>query len=473
MALEDVTDTVERAYELSTLREIVELTQSTLDLDRLLYVVLTCVTAGSALGFNRAFLLLVDEAQHALVGQQAIGPADREEAQRIWHELAQGALTLHNLVDQYDHRSESEDMFLSELARHMVFPLEDQTQLPVHSLLTRRTVVVEDALHDDRVNPEFRELLGANAFVLVPLVVKDEGIGLIIADNLYSERPVEDEQVHLLSVFAHQAAMAIENSRLHTQLKRNVEELEATHRILKESQYRLVQAERLSAVGEVAAQVAHEIRNPLVPIGGFARAMLRNKSVHDPEYAILQIIVDEVSRLERILAEVSDFVQLRKPALVETHLKDLIERVKALFEAQTDPQTVSIETHLSPDVPLLQLDPDQMEQVLFNLFNNAVQAMPRGGTLTVCTERKEDAAGASKSVGISVSDTGEGISPENIPRLFTPFLTTKATGTGLGLPIVAQIVRDHGGGISVESQVGCGTTFYIVLPTPTGGVVGA
>lgn len=464
MALEDVTDTVEHAYELSTLREIVELTQSTLDLDRLLYVVLTCVTAGLALGFNRAFLLLVDEEQNALVGQQAIGPADEKEAQRIWSELAQGSLTLRDLVARYDRRSKSEDSPLSEIVRRMVFPLEDRTQLPVHSLLTRRTVVVNDALHDDSVDPSFQKLLGASAFVIVPLVVEDKGIGLIIADNLYSRRPVEDEQVHLLSVFAHQAAMAIENSRLHAQLKCNITELEATHRILKEHQHRLVQAERLSAVGEVAAQVAHEIRNPLVAIGGFARAMLRNKSEHDPDVVPLRIIVDEVSRLERILAEVLDFVHPPEPTFVETDLNELIERVIGLFESQMDPQTVSVETHLSPDVPSLQLDSDQMQQVLFNLLNNGVQAMPQGGILTVCTERKKDATGAFKSVVLSISDTGKGIPPEDIPRIFTPFLTTKATGTGLGLTIVAQIVRDHGGEISVDSQVGRGTTFKIVLP---------
>jgi signal transduction histidine kinase len=248
-----------------------------------------------------------------------------------------------------------------------------------------------------------------------------------------------------------------------TELEKANANLEKTNKELQESRDKLIQAERLSTVGEVAAHVAHEIRNPLVCIGGFARSLYKEIKDDDPKKGKLQIILDEVERLERYLRDTLTFIRPLVPEFRPTDLVALIQETFQMLSSEIDKSKVQIELSLMKNSPLLEIDPDQIRQVLLNIFRNALEAMPDGGQLTVSSNFSDG------FYTISVADTGVGIDKQNMEKLFTAFFTTKSTGSGLGLTISSQIINNHGGTIGLSSQPGVGTVFHITLPAKHAG----
>lgn len=233
----------------------------------------------------------------------------------------------------------------------------------------------------------------------------------------------------------------------------------------KQMEERLLQSERLAAVGNTVSHIAHEIKNPLAIIGGFARQLLKAPGLADKDRQKLAVIVEEVSGLEAMIAEMRDFVRRPEPKRRLEDLEALLEETLDLFKESFAQQQVAVHLVRETPLPRVSLDRQQMHQVLINLFRNALEAMPRGGRLTVVSRVKDGQA------EISISDTGAGITPEVKARLFQPYFTTKAKGTGLGLAICRNIVEGHGGVIFAESTPGQGSTFTIRLPlaeTPAG-----
>ena len=217
--------------------------------------------------------------------------------------------------------------------------------------------------------------------------------------------------------------------------------------------------EQLAAVGELAAGIAHEFRNPLASISGSVQVLSNELSVGSAERRLMEIIVSESNRLSKILEEFLRFVrpQERRVAVfdVAASIREVLELFR-LSDEVSDAHTITLD--VDPPVSLLAADRDQIRQIVYNVAKNAVRAMPDGGTLTV--EGREDRAWYS----IRFRDTGRGMSEEEIARVFTPFSTAFDGGTGLGMAIVRRIVEDHGGAIDVESKPGEGTTVTILLP---------
>lgn len=249
-----------------------------------------------------------------------------------------------------------------------------------------------------------------------------------------------------------------ERHRLETALRKTVEELKEANLNIRRNQERLLALEKLSAIGEMSARVAHEIRTPLVTIGGFANTLIREIPESSPSRRYLEIIREEVRRLESIVSEMLEYIRPPRTDLERCDLNeiliasarplaaDLVERhVEAVWKLQ----------EVLPDVPANRF---QIQQVFSNLIQNAVQAMPEGGTLTLTT------ATGTNNVRVTISDTGIGIPEQNRRQIFKPFFTTKATGSGLGLAIASQIVAHHNGTMSFETAEGRGTTFEIRLP---------
>jgi two-component system, NtrC family, sensor histidine kinase PilS len=217
--------------------------------------------------------------------------------------------------------------------------------------------------------------------------------------------------------------------------------------------------EQLAAVGELAAGIAHEIRNPLASISGSVQVLSNELSVGSAERRLMEIIVDESNRLSKILEEFLRFVRPQERRVAVFDVAVSIQEVLELFRLSdevSDAHTISFD--VDPPGSLLAADRDQIRQIVYNVAKNAVRAMPDGGTLTV--EGREDGAWYS----IRFRDTGRGMSEEEIARVFTPFSTAFDGGTGLGMAIVRRIVEDHGGAIDVESKPGEGTTVTILLP---------
>jgi two-component system, NtrC family, sensor histidine kinase HydH len=223
-------------------------------------------------------------------------------------------------------------------------------------------------------------------------------------------------------------------------------------------QAQLLQAERLAAMGRMAALLAHQIRTPLASIGGFARRLVRSTPPDDPRREELQIIVTEVARLERLIEEVLGFTRISRTCFQPLDLNTEISSLLLTLEEEIHQRGIAPELRLDTGLPPATADASQIRQALTNLIVNAMEAMPEGGQLTVTTCHDGE------YVEIGVSDNGVGIRPQDRERLFAPFFTTKVSGTGLGLYVVSQVVENHRGSIGIESESGGGSTFRVRLP---------
>lgn len=229
---------------------------------------------------------------------------------------------------------------------------------------------------------------------------------------------------------------------------------------LDRTQRELLHKERLASMGQLAAGVAHEINNPLGTILLFSDVLYKEADPDDPRRDDLKMIIREATRCKDIVADLLNFARQQEVIAQDTDVHALIEEVIAGVSLQPVFEEVQIVRHYDSDLPNIMADPAQLRQVFINLLNNAAEAMPGRGQIIIGTRPVQD-----KWVEIKVTDTGCGIQEENLGRLFTPFFTTKVgKGTGLGLSIIYGIIKMHRGQISVQSQVGKGTTFTITLP---------
>lgn len=238
---------------------------------------------------------------------------------------------------------------------------------------------------------------------------------------------------------------------------------------LSEQRGRMIQAERVAAWRELARRLAHELKNPLFPLQITVENLQRSRQASPEQFDEVfrestTTLLAELDNLKTIIGRFSDFAKMPAPHLEPVNLNDTVREVVKLFEAQIHaPGRPTIEVRLEIEQNLVSVaaDPDQIRRALRNLVLNALDAMPKGGTLTIRTQNAN--GGGESRAAIEVSDTGEGLTPEECERLFTPYYTTKQHGTGLGLAIVQSVVSDHKGTISVHSQPGRGTTFRIEL----------
>jgi len=252
--------------------------------------------------------------------------------------------------------------------------------------------------------------------------------------------------------------------RAHAALKVAYQELSGYDQRLKENQEQLVQAEKLTSLGQMAASIAHEVNNPLAGVLVYTQ-LLSKKIAGDnmpKEIALdyLSKMDSELTRSTRLIRNLLDFARQSPPTLKEVDLNDVVNRALDLAAHSAELQNIRVVKELTPSLPRLMADFSQLQQVCTNLILNAIQAMPEGGRLTLRTSAN------SSQVKIEVQDTGCGISPENMRKLFTPFFTTKekGKGVGLGLAVTYGIIQRHQGRIEVQSKEGEGTTFTIYLP---------
>ena len=226
----------------------------------------------------------------------------------------------------------------------------------------------------------------------------------------------------------------------------------------KQLQDKLLQSERLAALGQMAAHISHEVKNPLMVIGGMARQVLKasgkdqGKSVEK-----LRIIVEEIRRLEEFLAEVGSFAKLLEPRKCPIDLNSLIKEMCLKLGPSLQENRIKLSMNFEPNLPQIQFDPLLLRQVLLNIAKNGIEAMPAGGTLTFTSGRDND------RVLVRITDSGEGIPPDIIDKIFQPFYSTKPKGSGLGLAISQTIVKAHQGEIRVESKPHQGTGVTVFL----------
>jgi PAS domain S-box-containing protein len=227
---------------------------------------------------------------------------------------------------------------------------------------------------------------------------------------------------------------------------------------LKRMEARLVERERLAAVGELAAQVAHEIRNPLAGIRGACEILSDGYAEDDPRNGIAAEVLRQVDRLNRTVEDLLSFARPKAVRAVPTDLHKIIDRTLGVLLEDPRAHAIDVDRRYCPDLPALLIDPRQLEQVFINLFLNAFQAMSYRGTITVATRVNGSRA------EVSVRDTGPGIEPALQDKIFKPFFTTRSQGSGLGLAIVRNLVQAHGGSVEVDADSAGGAVFRILLP---------
>ncbi len=223
---------------------------------------------------------------------------------------------------------------------------------------------------------------------------------------------------------------------------------------------RLLETERLANIGRGVAHVVHEIKNPLIAIAGLTKRVLKSLPPEDPNAFKMRLVLQEIERLLTMLEDIRDFT---KPTRLNKRKEDInlvVEESVLLLQSELGPAGINLVLELDQELPPIPYDFDRIKQVLINLIENAIEAMPEGGKLTIKTYR--DGAW----VVVVVEDTGKGIPPEELEKVFDPFFTTKARGTGLGLPISKRIVEDHGGTLEIQSRPGQGTRCILRLPIP-------
>ncbi len=235
-------------------------------------------------------------------------------------------------------------------------------------------------------------------------------------------------------------------------------ELQRVYRELQDNIEHVKRAARMSALGHLSAGLAHEIRNPLASIEGAAAIVERNSPSTDQQREFLGIIQEESRRLNGLVTHFLEFARPKPPALQLTDMEALLESVIKLVSQTTLQSNTSFEQRFSSNLPHLKCDSEQLRQVVLNLMLNAIQAMPKGGRITVSAKEEDE------RLHIQVRDEGGGIPPDAVDSIYDPFFTTKATGTGLGLPIAYQMIEQHGGKLMLDENTPHGACFGIYLP---------
>jgi PAS domain S-box-containing protein len=296
-------------------------------------------------------------------------------------------------------------------------------------------------------------LHGAFAF---PIKIRGEVLGAVVFLST-SVREPDDDLVKMAQVLGREIGQFVERMRAEAGLRQSEEHLRNQ---AQELEQQLLASGRLVAVGELTASMAHEFNNPLGIVLGFAQGLLANMDPSDPNYHHVRIISDEAKRCEKLVQELLEFGRPKSADFAWTDVQEMIQKTLDLVQPRAGKSQIEAYAKFDGELPQIHADPQQLQQVLLNLTLNAVDAMPKGGTLTVAA-RQDSPDGLT----ITVADTGIGIEPDVLPRIFQPFFTSKKRrGLGLGLPICDRIVKAHGGTIQVESVSGKGTTFTLRLP---------
>lgn len=459
--------------QLSTLMELNRALLTTVNFERIVHLTLTAITIGDGLGFNRAMLFLVNEREHSLEGTMAVGPNSAEEAGEIWAALSKRTSSPSEWIAQIDSSLVNHSP-LNARVKGIRISLEHEQCVLARTVLEGRPFNI-GLPHDGEkwiqtrcergcylssemgcyVSEHLSQEPKVYSFATVPLWGKGKVIGMILVDNLYNRNPITEDDLRYLTMFSNQAGLAIENALLY----RNLEEV---HQELKETQTFLIHQEKMAALGELSTAIAHEIRNPLVSIGGFARRLHRALPPDASERKYSQTIMKEVQRLEKILSHILTYTQEEPLALKELDLREVMEESLSMMSEWIRKEGILLTKEYSENIPKVKGDYYQLKHAFFNLISNAYESMNGKGKLSIRIHPLLH--NGSSSVRVEVEDTGTGIAPESLHNIFNPFYSTKDNRLGLGLSILHRVVTFHRGQIEVNNHPGRGVAFLLTFP---------
>ena len=401
-----------------------------------LLVILTALTSGSGVGFNRAMLFL----KHGdrLKGEMWLGPRSAEEAGFIWEVLSTPGIGYIEIIEHNRALVSKNEDTLSGRLKGLVFAADEETALiPAYAACRKEILLVREAASEPLVDKRFLDVIQVDEFLCIPLLARDEVLGEIVLDNAITRTPITPADIKLAGLCGLIAGNYIYSTTLHR---------------------KLLDMEKMAAMGEMAMFVTHQLRNPIVAVGGFTDQLLKPDVPEDKKRRNLTIIRDEVRRLEHIIYQMGHFlkVSLKEPVYFDPG--PVLAGVFDSPEVQTKSQGYALNIKLESCLPQILSDPTSFGEVVRNLLDNAFDATPAGGAVTVRGYRKN----RSEFV-LSVRDTGKGISNPDRDQLFRPFFTTKEKGMGLGLSFIKRVMDTCGGKVEVQSRVGKGALFKLIF----------
>jgi two-component system sensor histidine kinase HydH len=439
---------------LSTLYQIDTAMMTTAFLKELSQIILEAITLEEGLGFNRAILFLPDAEKKFLVPTAwSVQEKSGAESSALQDKGLSGHELSHLLIQKASQvRSQRQNS--DHLINSLRIPLNKDSGILARTFMEGRTFLVERAQENKGEDQELAKKLHLDAFVALPMRAKDKVVGVLEVDNYMTKRPITQEDLYLLTMLAHQAGLAFENARLYNDIEKSNQEL----KVIRE---RLMESEKMVAIGEMTSGLAHEIRNPLVSIGGFVRRLYKKFPLDEQAASYFQVIINEVGRLEKILNEITDFSQDPRGRYKEWDLNRILEEALELIHRELDEGQVKVGKTWGK-IPNVFGDLRQLRHVFYNLFLNSCQAMSKGGTLSLRTFLAKESD--RPWVVCEVKDNGGGIPPELLHNIFNPFFTTKDQGSGLGLSIVHKIVTRHQGEMNIDNRPGEGVSFWVKFP---------
>jgi hypothetical protein len=368
-----------------------------------------------------------------------LGPRSPEEAGFIWEVLSTPGIGYVEIIEHNRSLVSKNEDTLSRRVRNLTYTMDEETcaLIPAYAACNKEILLVRDARSDLRMDSKFLEIIQVDEFLCIPLLARDEVMGEIIVDNAFTRVPIGVADVKLASLCGLIAGNIIYTTLLHK---------------------KLIDAEKMAAMGELAMFVTHQLRNPLVTIGGFTDQLLRPDMAVDKRDRNLRIIRDEVKRLENIVYQMGHFLKVSLKEPVYFDAGPAIESVLRSPEIQAKGQGYVLNIKIEDCLPQVLCDPTSFGEVFRNLLDNAFDATPPGGTISVRAYRKNKGSSV-----LSVRDTGKGISAPDRNQLFKPFFTTKEKGMGLGLPFIKRVMDTCGGAIEVRSRVGKGALFKLIF----------
>jgi signal transduction histidine kinase len=394
---------------------------ASLDLERTLQLVITQASKTLPMDAGALFVLDEQEQKHRVVASYNLAPEDIDRIDFAFHEGVPGWVVKH-----------------------------------------RQPLVVPDATTDPRVHPIVVEE-GVKSVMAIPLIAHEKVVGVLNLFDKAKANAFGREDLRLAQVYADQAAIFVENARLVDELRRAAAELETRveqrTQELRATQVQVIRAEKLAAVGRLAASVAHEVNNPLQAIALHLQ-LITEEGLNEVSVTQMDIVNQELNRISGIVQRLLEFQrpQQGQGERAPQNVTRLLDNVLILAGKQLQNKNIAVRREGSEHFEAVLANGDQLKQVFLNLVLNAAEAMPDGGELSICTRQEEDA------ITIAFNDTGQGLAPEIMPNIFEPFFSTRPDGSGLGLAVSHDIVTAHGGTLEAVNRPEQGASFIVTLP---------
>ncbi len=433
--------------DISLLYRISQLLHSTLATDDLMHLILSLLVHPQGGAFQRAMLFMVNERSNSL---QGILGVTRETASLI---LPEGLPAENqNLQISPEALSAQQQTEFSRQVMQMRLSLKEPDSCLARVVREQQAILVNRPLTS---TDELAQRLVLSDHACIPLIARQQVLCVLEVDNHGTRERIDDQRLRFLELFAAQAGIALDNAQL-------VHHIETAHQSLRETQERLLQREKMATIGEMSASVAHELRNPLATLGGFARRLSKQLQPDSNEQQYARIIHEETERLEKMLDKILAFSRQHELTPTPYSFDRVLEQALLIEGEKLTKSGIELIIEMADNLPQLHGDAEQIDQVLINLISNARQAMPEGGKLTLRAEKAH--LRGENAVRIELQDTGGGIPQELRSNIFTPFFTTRKQGTGLGLSICQRIIEHHQGELKVTNHEE-GAVFTITLPT--------